>query len=155
MIEKANIGNRRYRPRLRPRHGWPEVTALIDIFFLALMFFVLSGNSAKVSAISVDLPRSSHSRIMQVEKNVISLVPNGSGAGYIIYFQEQPVDMLSLAGELQKMRSQRYRPAVIIRADRRISFDAVAEVMELAENSGIACLLATVPEERQDAKFEQ
>ena len=155
MIEKANVGNRRYRPRLRPRHGWPEVTALIDILFLALMFFVILSNSTKVSVISVDLPKSSQSRIMQVEKNVISMVPDADGVGYKIFFQDQPVDWLGLAGSLQKMAIDSLSPAVIIRADRRISFEAVTEVMALAEKSGITCLLATAPEERQDAKFEQ
>lgn len=154
MINESSFGSRRYRPRIRPRHGWPEVTALLDIMFLALLFFVLSSNAAKVSGISVDLPRTSAGRVMQLERFVISLVPNAEGNGYTIFFQDRLVDLRVLAEELLKMSRNR-NSAVIIRADRRVSFEYVTEVMALAENAGVTCLLATVPDQRRDAKFEQ
>ena len=31
------IGRRRYAPTLKPKRGWPELTALIDVLFLVLL----------------------------------------------------------------------------------------------------------------------
>ena len=51
------FGERRYRPRLKCFGGWPELTALVDILFLALLFFVLASSFVQVSGVRVSLPQ--------------------------------------------------------------------------------------------------
>ncbi|UKI33820.1 MAG: hypothetical protein L6W00_10595 [Lentisphaeria bacterium] len=72
---RTDIGRRRYRTRLKPLSGWPEVIALVDIFFLALIFFFLSGSFVRVSGISVELPRVRPSNIADMEKFVVTITP--------------------------------------------------------------------------------
>ena len=53
---RHEIGRRRYQTRLKPLSGWPELTALVDILFLVLIFFFLSSSFVRVSGISVNDP---------------------------------------------------------------------------------------------------
>ena len=77
---RTDIGRRRYCTRLKPLSGWPGVTALVDIFFLALIFFFLSGSFVRVSGISVELPRVRPSNIADMEKFVVTITPPAAPA---------------------------------------------------------------------------
>lgn len=151
------LAHRRYRPRLQAKHGWPVLTALIDLLFLLVMFMVLSLGSTKLSGIAVELPRFAAGKLEQVDKFVVSLTkPVGSEASQI-YFQDNPVTRNQLAEELQKLRQSKIRRAIIIRADRSVPFDDVMAIMGVAENAGLSSFLATSPaaESIGEAAFEQ
>ena len=62
------FGSRRYAPKLKPKTGWPELTALIDVLFLSLLFFALSGSFVRVSGIGVELPRMEAPNVADVER---------------------------------------------------------------------------------------
>ncbi len=64
--------------------------------------------------------------------------------------------MNQLAEKLSRLSSDSHQASVIIRADRQISFDLLAQIMSLAESSGLASFLAmSPPAEKTDTRFEQ
>ena len=69
------FGSRRYAPKLKPKTGWPEVTALIDVLFIMLLFFALSGSFVRISGIRVDLPRYTAPNKADVERLVVTVSP--------------------------------------------------------------------------------
>lgn len=150
------IGSRRYCTRLKPRHGWPELTALVDICFLALLFFVLSSSFVRVSGISVDLPRMKVSNMASLERYVVTVTPpDTANAAGQIYFRDRLVDHDGLRQELSRLHDRSKRVSVIIRADKSVPFSRVAEVMAIAESSKISSFIAVAPPaERQVTGFE-
>ena len=139
-------GSRRYCTRLKAKHGWPELTALVDIFFLALLFFVLSSSFVRVSGISVDLPRLKVSNMAALERYVVTITPpdkqNITGQ---IYFRDRLVDYDGLRQEFSSLHDRSKRVSVIIRADKSVPFSQVAAVMAIAEDSRISCFIAVAP----------
>ncbi len=154
---RTDIGRRRYRTRLKPLSGWPEVIALVDIFFLALIFFFLSGSFVRVSGISVELPRVRPSNIADMEKFVVTITPPASAGGEcLLYFNDQPVTPELLKQRFGEVRGRSQTASVIIRADQRVSFETVAEVMAMAEAAKLSSFLAVMPpSERQETVFGQ
>ena len=73
-MNNPSIGDRRYKPRLRPKSGWPELTALIDVMFLVMLFLFLSSSFVRVSGIRVNPPRVRPSSVADLEKFVETLL---------------------------------------------------------------------------------
>ena len=158
-MTSPELGQRRYRTRLKYRTGWPELTALVDIFFLLLLFLALTRNFTRVSGIEIALPRINTRTTASLERFVISLAPAapGSGAGMSIYFREKRYNNLGeLRQELSDLHADSPRSSVIIRADRNIPFEEVAKVMDAAKKAEVACFIAVdVPPEEPSATYEK
>jgi len=154
----AGFGQRRYRTRLKYCSGWPELTALVDILFLSLMFFVIASSFVRVSGIRVELPTVDTLSTAVLHRYVVSLTPSASnGAGADIYFREKHCSNLGeLQQELAELRRHDDDVTVIIRADRRIPFEEVARVMDAAKAERISCFIAVqVPKEEISTPFEK
>ena len=152
---RHEIGRRRYQTRLKPLSGWPELTALVDILFLVLIFFFLSSSFVRVSGISVNLPRVRTSGVADLEKYIVTLAPGPDGKP-LLYFNDQPVSRESLKQQLNEVRGRSRNASVVIRADRRVPFETVAEVIALAESARLSSFIAVnPPSERREAVFGQ
>ena len=158
-MNSPGFGTRRYRTRLKYHTGWPELTALVDILFLSMLFISLTSNFTRVSGISIALPQMNTRTTAALERFVISLAPPepGSGASMSIYYREKRCrDIDELRQQLSETRDKSRRPSVIIRADRRIPFEEVAKVMDAAKKAGLDCFIAVdAPEEKPSATYEK
>jgi len=158
-MNAPSFGERRYRTRLKYFSGWAELTALLDILFLSLLFFALTGNSVQVSGINVDLPQINTRTVAALERFVISLAPPppGSDEGMSIYFREKRCRNIDeLRQQLSQLHERSKRASVIIRADRSIPFDEVVKVMDAAKNAQLSCFIAVeVPGEAPSATYEK
>ena len=73
MNNSPSIGARRYKPGLKPKSGWPELTALIDVLFLVLLFLFLSSSFVRVTGIRVNPPRVRPSSFADLERFVVTI----------------------------------------------------------------------------------
>lgn len=151
------VGKRRYAPTLKPKSGWPELTALIDVMFLALMFFALSGSFVRISGISVELPRVQAPDVADVERFVVTVSPPETpGKPCQVYFQDKLMSVELLQQHFSRLRDTSARASIIIFADRRVPFDAVSRIMAYAEAAKISSFIALAPPNaKQDTRFEQ
>ena len=139
------FSERRYKTRLKYLSGLPELTALVDLFFLSLLIFVLARNFERFSGISVDLPRITPRTTVPLELFVVSLTPSDaeSGSKVRIYYRDRYCEKFDdLLDKLNEQHKKSPRSSVIIRADRTIPFEEVARVMDAAKNAGLACFIA-------------
>ncbi len=154
MFSKLKIGQRRYRPRLQPYTGWPSWLPLIDILFLMVLFIYVSKSFVQVSGFKVDLPRVSAPIAADMEKYIITVVPNGREAA-LIYYQDDRVRMEELPQRLFQLHDASQHAAVIIRADRGVPFDTVARIMAIAERAEVPSFIAVAsPEDKPGKTFE-
>ncbi len=158
-MSSPGFGERRYRTRLKYFRGWPEVTALVDILFLSLLFFAMTSNNVRVSAIEVALPQMDTRTRAALERFVISLAPaaRDSDAKMNIYFRDKPCqDLNDLCQQLSKLHLNSPNASVIIRADRSIPFEEVVLVMNAAKNAKLRCFVAVeVPGEAPSKTYEK
>ena len=148
---------RRYRTRLRLLSGWPELTALIDILFLALLVFVISSSFVRVSGISVELPRLSAPDTAVLERYIVTITPpdleHSQGT---IYYRDRPVTHDELRQSLNELHDRSKQASVVIRADRRVPFSEVAAVMAIAETAQLPSFIAVLSSDvRRGASFEK
>lgn len=152
-----NIGKRRYAPTLKPKSGWPELTALIDVLFLVLLFFALSGSFVRISGIKVELPRTQAPTVATVERLVVTVSPPESpGKPCQVYFQDKRMTIDALKQQFFKLKDTSKEANIVICADRRVPFETVSQIMAFAESAQISSFIALAPPDvRRETRFEQ
>ena len=155
MNNPSSIGGRRYKPGLKPKSGWPELTALIDVLFLVLLFLFLSSSFVRVTGIRVNLPRVRPSSSAELERFVVTIT-RGEGGGRLLYFNDRPVTPETLKQQFNEVHGRSRNATIIILADRGVTLEQSAEVMALAEAAELASFLVTIPPgERPETVFGQ
>ena len=134
----------RYRPRLRPLSGLPLLTPLVDIFFLSLIFFMISSSFVQISGIRVELPRVGTSTTVGLEKFIVTL--SQSEGGVKIYFNDKDVDWETLKKEFADVRKISPSATIVIRSDRDVPLEAAAQVMSLAGKAQLDSMIAVMPD---------
>jgi biopolymer transport protein ExbD len=121
---------------------WLLLIGLVDLAFLLAFFLLLSSNFILQQGISISMPFSRFSLGPQSNQQIISVT---GGAVPAIYFQDQRVTMQQLGPLLDA--AKRKDQSIIIKADRSVSYETVAEVTNAALEHGITsvALAATPP----------
>lgn len=122
-----------------------NVTPMIDIVFLLIIFFILVSRFADAEQAPMNLPgpENSQAKNLRMTDRVIINVqlakPDDPNLGDVIYrIGPAPAESLASIAERLALHKQ-YNPKVkvIIRADRLVRYGVVREVMELAAEQGI------------------
>jgi biopolymer transport protein ExbD len=128
-----------------------DITPLIDVVLLLVVFFMLTTTFIGAPAIKVDLPTSSAKEISKEQKEVkITITKDGK-----IYVDRatggsgDPISLKELGKLLNKTARENRDTMVIVRADENTTHGNVVTVMDLAKKSGLNKLaIATKPEKR-------
>lgn len=107
-----------------------DMTPVIDVIFLLLIFFMLSSSFTFQSGIHVKLPKAVTSDVIKEENFTISITSEN-----IIYFNGKVTSLIDLKQRLQSA-DQKDIP-VMIRADRRSSMGRIVDVWDLCRELGI------------------
>jgi biopolymer transport protein ExbD len=133
--------------------GWPDLTPMVDVLFLLLIFFMISNSFVQVSGIKVDLPQVGATSNLGVEKFILTVVKMDDK--WEINFNDQVIGHWDkLKEKLADVRSRSTTGTVIVRADRDVPFGIISRIMVLAEQSELSIFVATLPtEQKSDATF--
>lgn len=134
---------RKYAPRIKAFTGRPDCTAFLDVFFLLLIFLVMSLPFVQLSGVEVKLPQADAGQVRAgLERFIITISVRPDGTRQL-YFNDKPLSMDQLAEELSSVGAQTEMKMVIVRADGKVPHETVAEVMALAARYGLSTFLAT------------
>lgn len=109
-----------------------NLTPMIDIVFLLIIFFMVSSTLVKTRGMAVKLPRSVSSESEPKNLIVISVTKNRG-----IFINEDPSSFETLAGDLKKMRLKLNQNVVIIKGDKDSAYQKMIRVMDLAKLAGM------------------
>lgn len=129
-----------FRSRLKVLKGRTDMTPMVDVLFLLLIFFMLSSSFVQVSGIKVDLPEISYGSNLGVEKFIVTIDEASN-----IFFNDQPIGRWDFLKEkFSQLGSRSESGTIILRADDNTPFGAVAKVMSLAEEANLSVFVVTV-----------
>ena len=135
--------------------GWPNMTALIDVMFLMLIFFMISSSFVRISGIKVDLPKVGTINTLDVEKFVLSVVMVDDNK-WEIYFNDQVIsdydnNLDKLKKKLADIRNPAKTGTIILRAGNKVPFPIISKIMVVAAKANFSVFLATLPAEHKVA----
>jgi biopolymer transport protein ExbD len=108
----------------------PDMTPMIDMIFLLLVFFLLTSFFI-LPAVNVALPKSRGTESRQPGSLILTVERDGS-----LELAGQPVAMRDLPALIGAALARRNDRTVLIQSDRAVPFGKVVEVMEAARDGG-------------------
>jgi len=121
-----------------------NITSLIDVIFLLLIFFLVTSTFSEQPGLKIDLPRAASSESREMEDVILSVTRKGN-----IFLNRQPVERNELPLQLRKAAEATNDPALILRADRQVSYGLIVELMDTCRQSGLNKIVALTTSETQ------
>jgi biopolymer transport protein ExbD len=109
----------------------PNLTPLIDIVFLLLVFFMLTSHFVQEAVLEIELPVADGQA--QLQSAPIEVVLDSQGR---ILLQEHYVSVSELKPRLQQLLAQQQDKVVRIRGDQSVSLGLTVSVMEAVQQAG-------------------
>lgn len=120
------------RPRSKSEEVFINLTSLIDVVFLLLIFFMVSTTFAVIRyGIKVDLPKTTTPE-ERIEENIVISITKDNQIYLGKKWVKEKKDLLSLLKQEVKEKGN----LVIINADKEVKHGQVVEVMDLAKVAG-------------------
>ena len=134
--------------RIKRRSGGTlvlEITPLIDVVFLLLIFFMLATSFDERSAFKIDLPKSTAAKtkstlkevqvLVDKDRNVYLRYTNNSGKS-----QNEKLDLTNFVSVVSEKLNNSENKDVIISADKDIDYGFIVEIMSLLKESGASAI---------------
>ena len=115
-----------------------NVTSLIDVLFLLLIFFMISTTFLSTPAIKLELPEAKHADAVRQQPLVVYVDEDGT-----LYLNDEPINAARLPAALKDKLMENDDKAVILKADSRVSHGSVVEIMDIVKGAGARRLVVS------------
>ncbi len=131
-----------FRPKNKGRGLIINITTLIDVMFLLLIFFMVTSTFKNQPAINLVLPRSATASETVDTPAVLFLTSEG-----LVYLNDTLMDKETLAARLKEMHDESGEDRMVLRADEDAAHGDVVGLIDTIKQSGFTrvSLSARVP----------
>ena len=121
-----------------------DITPLIDIVFIMLIFFIVTASFVKESGVEIDRPKAD-TAVMQSQGTILI----GITAEDEVWINYHPVDVRSVHAHVMRLQAENPQGGVVIQADRDSRNDMLVQVMDQIRQAGVEKIaLAASPDQQ-------
>jgi biopolymer transport protein ExbD len=124
MARKASI--------LTPEESNIDMTPMLDVVFIMLIFFIVTSSFTKEAGREVVKPEAETAKRKELTSLLIAVTANNE-----IWMERRVIDKASIKPVVQKLYSENPKGAVVIQADRDSDASTVLYVIEAAREVGV------------------
>lgn len=114
-----------------------NLTPMVDMLFLILLFFLVTSSFSEQPNIKLELPSTKYAATSKLEERVLTISQDGE-----LFFENKPVVMKDLVSVLKNAFSKQDDKTLTMRADKHVSYGLIVEVMDAAKGSGLKKIIA-------------
>jgi len=122
---------RRRRDR-RKSESEVNLTPMLDVVFIMLIFFIVTASFVKESGIEISRPGAS-TAVRKEKGNILIAI----SANDQIWMNRRQVDPRALRANIERMHAENPQSAVIIQADKEAKTGLLVKVMDAARSAGV------------------
>lgn len=108
-----------------------DMTPMLDIVFIMLIFFIVTTSFVKEAGIEVLKPKASNSKSNKSGNIFIAIKPNGD-----VWMDKRQVDIERVAANIERMLAEQPTDTVIVQADKDAKHGVVVKVMDAIKSAG-------------------
>lgn len=116
-----------------------NMSSMTDIFFLLLLFFMISSTLINPNALKLLLPKSTN-QTSDKPVVVVSIDKN-----YTFYLNEKVIPFSMLERRLVEELKEQEDPCISLQADKSVALEQVVKVMNIAKDHNYRLILSTEP----------
>ncbi|MFQ5962719.1 MAG: ExbD/TolR family protein [Candidatus Scalinduaceae bacterium] len=114
-----------------------NITPLVDVLFLLLIFFMVTSTFVEQPNIKLELPSTKHSEASKIERMVLTISREGH-----LFLQNNPVDKKNLEKVLRRSILDRGDDTLVVKADKWVPYGVVIDIMDDAKWAGFRKIIA-------------
>lgn len=109
-----------------------NMTPMLDVVFILLIFFIVTTSFVRESGIEVDPPQASTAEPQSQSSILVAISPEGD-----IWLDRQPVSLAALGPTVARMQAENPLSNVVIQADKASRSGRLVEVMDRLRQVGV------------------
>ena len=109
-----------------------NITPLIDIVFIMLIFFIVTATFVKEAGIDVNKPDAPTAEVKKKANILIAIDSNNN-----IWLDRRKIDVRSVIPNIKRLRAENPEGSVVIQADEESKNKMLVEVMDAARQAGV------------------
>ena len=109
-----------------------NITPLIDVLFILIIFFTVSSTFLEQPGIELKLPDAESSKTHTAQKVIVYVAEDGS-----VYLNDASVSLTNLAELAKTMLAEQNEKHIVLRADEKVDHGIVIHIMDLLRKRGI------------------
>ncbi len=126
-----------------------DMTPLVDVVFLLIIFFMLSTTFIVVPGLRIDLPTAASQKV-SVEKHKVVLSVDRSG---VLYFDQDPVDEDTMFRLLKQAALENRLVLVLMKGDRNSTYGQNVDLLDMVRKAGLSriAIVTSTKKKTEDA----
>jgi biopolymer transport protein ExbD len=109
-----------------------DLTPMLDVVFIMLIFFIVTASFIKEAGIEVNRPEASTSQPAENVNILIAISANNE-----IWMDQRRIDARAVRANVERLHAENPKGAVVIQADNKSNTETVAAVLDAAREAGV------------------
>ena len=109
-----------------------DVTPMLDVVFIMLIFFIVTASFVKESGIDVNRPDAQTAQPKDRANILVGIDPDGQ-----VWINRRNVEMASVRANIERLHAENPQGSVVIQADEQAATKYLVSVMDAARQAGV------------------
>ncbi|RLU00013.1 MAG: biopolymer transporter ExbD [Ketobacter sp.] len=109
-----------------------DLTPMLDVVFIMLIFFIVTTSFVKESGIAVNTPKADTAQRQESANILIAIHESGD-----IWIDGRPIDVRALKAKVARMHAESPQGTVVVQSDERADTGILVKVMDQIRLAGI------------------
>ncbi|MFT4564718.1 MAG: biopolymer transport protein ExbD [Gammaproteobacteria bacterium] len=109
-----------------------DITPMLDVVFIMLIFFIVTATFVKESGIDVNRPEAA-TAVMQEKANILIAID----ANNEVWIDRRRIDIRSVRPNIERLHAENPQGSVVIQADKESKTDILIKVMDASRSAGV------------------
>ena len=112
--------------------GGIDLTPMLDVVFIMLIFFIVTASFIKESGIEVNRPEAQTATKQDKANILIAISDDGQ-----IWIDRRRIDVRNVRANIERLRAENPQGSVVIQADKQSTNEKLVAVMDAAREAGV------------------
>ena len=109
-----------------------DITPMLDVVFIMLIFFIVTATFVKQSGIDVDKP-AAFTSMLQAKASILIAIDDNDD----VWVDRRQVSPQALLSIIERLHAENPKGSVVIQADKESTNDALVQVLDAASRAGV------------------
>lgn len=123
----------RKRHQLQQDDSELDMTPMLDVVFIMLIFFIVSASFVKTAGIEVNSPELSQASPQDNASIFIAINAQGE-----VWLDKREIDIRTVRAIIARMHAEKPEASVLVQADKKATTDALMQVLDQVKAAGIS-----------------
>jgi biopolymer transport protein ExbD len=114
------------------QEGGVDITPMLDVVFIMLIFFIVTATFIKESGIEVNKPAAATASV-QDKANILVAIDANNG----VWINRRQVDIRAVRPNIERLHAENPKGTVVIQADKESKNDILVQVMDASRLAGV------------------